>query len=237
MGYNYVKAKSSIRKRVPERKTEQPNQSNWYDEFEDFDPVVPTTTSVVRRGDFTGITLRRHNRPAPSRAAEQYPQHQPLKQKKERFRLHWLLIVGMTMSVCVLSWWGVMSFVSWWQIHQDDQYYGHPRTFQTDAVVGYDGDTVSNPTHFIAFNLDRSVLIYEIPKHDAPRTKIYTGPILTGMGTDLAPVTLEFRDVSGNGRPDMILHIHLQGSEQTVVFMNDGNNGFRPVRSGDHVHI
>jgi hypothetical protein len=48
----------------------------------------------------------------------------------------------------------------------------------------------------------------------------------------LTPVTLTFRDVNGDGKPDMLVNI--QGSE--VVFLNDGGQ-FRPLKPGDHVHL
>jgi hypothetical protein len=67
------------------------------------------------------------------------------------------------------------------------------------------------------------VLIIEIPGGDASRTRIFTGPILFGDGQDLTPVTGEVRDVNGDGKPDLIVHIQ----DQQRVFLNDGTT-FHP---------
>jgi hypothetical protein len=138
------------------------------------------------------------------------------------------IIVGMLlMSLLVYA---VSAFGSWWQIHQDDVTYGRPRTFQMDAVVGH-GDSTANPSHFIFLNLNRHVIIIELPGGDATRSRIYNGPTLFGDGQDLTPVTAEFRDVNGDGKLDMIVHIQ----DQTLIFINDGTQ-FRPLQPGEHVN-
>jgi hypothetical protein len=48
----------------------------------------------------------------------------------------------------------------------------------------------------------------------------------------MTPVTGEVRDVNGDGKPDLIVHIQ----DQTLVFINDGTE-FRPLQPGDHVHL
>ena len=121
--------------------------------------------------------------------------------------------------------------LGWGQTTWDDIHYGRPRTFQTDAVVGHN-DSAEHPSHFLAINLNRLVEIIEFPGGDATKARIYLGPSLVGSGEDLTPVTLIFRDVNGDGKPDMLVDI--QGSE--VVFLNDGGH-FRPPKPGDHVHL
>jgi hypothetical protein len=98
------------------------------------------------------------------------------------------------------------------------------RTFQTDAVVGH-GDSEAHPSHFIAINLNRHVIVIEIPGGDISRSIIYSGPVLLGDGQDMTPVTLTFSDVNGDGKPDMILHI----LDQTIVFLNNGTKFVPPV--------
>jgi hypothetical protein len=126
------------------------------------------------------------------------------------------------MVVTVLLVMTVSAIGSWWHTYQDDLHYGRPRTAQLDAVVGH-GDSPANPTHFIFINLNRHVLVVEIPGGDASRTRIFTGPILFGDGQDLTPVTGEVRDVNGDGKPDLILHIQ----DQQMVLLNDGTT-FHP---------
>src|SRR5215469_16870910 len=80
---------------------------------------------------------------------------------------------------------------------KDDLHYGRPRTFQIDAVVGQN-DSASNPSHFIALNLNGRIEVIEFPGGDASKARIYLGPQLYGSGQDLIPVTLSFVDVNAN---------------------------------------
>lgn len=139
------------------------------------------------------------------------------------------VIVGMlVMAAFVVA---LSTIGSWWQVHQDDVTYGRPRTFQIDAVVGHN-DSPSNPSHFIFVNLNRHVVIIELPGGDSTHARIYNGPTLFGDGQNLTPVTAEFRDVNGDGKPDMIVHIQ----DQRLVFINDGTQ-FRPLQPGEHVNL
>jgi len=141
------------------------------------------------------------------------------------------LAVAVGMLVMALLVFGVTSFSSWWQVHQDDARYGRPRTYQLDAIVGH-GDGPGHPTHLIFLNLSRHVEIIELPGSDAAHAHIYQGPVLYGPGQDLTPVTGEVRDVNGDGRPDVIVHV----LDQQLVLINDGSQ-FRPQQVGDHVNI
>lgn len=142
------------------------------------------------------------------------------------FNFHWLVFVGIAMFIMIIGWVAFNALGSWWQTTQDDWHYGRPRTFQTDAVVGHN-DSSSNPSHFIAVNLNRHVLIVELPGGDATKARIYSGPILIGQGQDLAPVTLSFQDVNGDGLLDMIVNVQ----DAHFVYIN-GNGTFHPAKSG-----
>lgn len=141
-----------------------------------------------------------------------------------------LLALGMGMVLMLALVVCLSMFGSWWQQHQNDVTYGRPRTYQVDAVVGHQ-DSVSRPSHFIFMNFNRHVIIVEFPGGDTAHALIYTGPTLLGDGGDLIPVTGEFHDVNGDGRPDMIVHIQ----DQTIVFINDGAK-FRPLQPGEHIN-
>lgn len=141
------------------------------------------------------------------------------------FNFHWLVFAGVAMLIMIVGWVAFNALGSWWQTTQDDWHYGRPRTFQTDAVVGQH-DSMANPSHFIAVNLNRHVIIIELPGGDATKARIFNGPILIGPGQDLAPVTLSFQDVNGDGSLDMIVNVQ----DAHFVFLNQ-NGTFQPAKT------
>ncbi len=145
---------------------------------------------------------------------------------RQGFNFHWLVFVGIAMFIMIIGWVAFNALGSWWQTTQDDWHYGRPRTFQTDAVVGHN-DSSNNPSHFIAMNLNRHVLIIELPGGNAAKARIFSGPILIGQGQDLAPVTLSFQDVNGDGSLDMVINVQ----DAHFVFINS-NGTFSPAKSG-----
>ena len=163
---------------------------------------------------------------ASSRAIARPPTEERLVHR--RFPLVAILLGMVVMALLAVA---LSSLTSWWRIHQDDAQYGRPRTFQLDAVVGHN-DSAANPTHFIFINLNRHIDIIELPGGDTAHARIYPGPVLFGDGQDLTPVTGEIRDVNGDGKPDIIVHIQ----DQQLVFINDGTQ-FRPLRPGEHVNV
>lgn len=130
-------------------------------------------------------------------------------------RFHWLVFVGLALLVMILGWLALSALGSWWQTMQDDWSYGRPRTFQIDQVVGHH-DSSRNPSHFIAMNLNRHILVIEIPGGDVSKSVVYSGPTLLGPGQDLTPVTLSFQDLNHDGKPDMIVNV--QGSQ--FIYLN-----------------
>jgi hypothetical protein len=151
--------------------------------------------------------------------------------RHKRFHVHWLVIFGLGMIVMIALFTGGSYVSSWWTNNQDDATFGMPRTYQTDAVVGH-GDSPANPSHFIAVNLHRHVIIIELPGGDASQARIYSVTTLYGDGQDVTPVTLSFKDVNGDGKKDMLIHIQ----DQTIVLLND-NGGFRPLKPGEHIAL
>ena len=142
-------------------------------------------------------------------------------------RIHALLYLGVGMLAMCAFFLLLSSAVSWLQEKRDDVTYGRPRTFQLDAVVGHN-DSVANPSHFIALNLNRHVEVIELPGQDVTKMKVYAITTLFGEGGDFTPITLSFRDVTGDGKPDMLIHI-----QDTVIVMINGNGTFRPAKPGE----
>jgi hypothetical protein len=193
---------------IPQRKSR--TQEYELEEEESYYTQRPHSSSVrytqprqqVIQRDNKRIVI--HNEPPPTR------------------KLHWSFILGLGMLTMLGLWAGGSLLLNWWQNHQLDSTYGMPRTYQTDQVVG-NSDSTSHPTHFIAINLNSRITIIEIPGGNSAHARIYSGPTLFSDNGDTIPVTLEFYDVNGDGKVDMIVHV----GDQKIVYLNDGTQ-FKP---------
>lgn len=107
------------------------------------------------------------------------------------------------------------SAINWGRTLVDDLRYGRPRTFHLSANVGRP-EEVGAPTHLIAMNLDRQIVVLEIPGGDATRTRALPGPYLFGASEDLTPVTLRLRDVNADKAPDLIVSV----KDEELVYLN-----------------
>jgi hypothetical protein len=130
---------------------------------------------------------------------------------------HWLLFIGLGMLAMVTLWFLLQLGGVWWTNEQLNATYQYPRMYQADEVVGH-GDSTDHPTHFIFENLRGQIIIIELPGGDYSHARIYKGPTLFSDNADQIPVTAEFKDVNGDGKVDIILHIQ----NQRVVFYNTG---------------
>lgn len=103
----------------------------------------------------------------------------------------------------------------------DDIRYGYPRTMHIQAFVGH-GEESGQPTHLIAMNLDRQVVVLELPGGDPAQVRSITGPYLFGADEHLTPVIIGVSDVDGDTLPDLLLDVR----RERIVYLNrDG--GFR----------
>ncbi len=143
--------------------------------------AVPPGTALVRTtamvgGRMQGVPARRSALPPrrseagqawpPPSRVEREPSPPPPRQCRERLRLYWSLWLGIGMLIMTLGWLALGVLGSWWQTTQDDWHYGYPRTFQADAVVGHNHDAPAHPSHFLALNLSRHILVIELPAGD-----------------------------------------------------------------------
>jgi hypothetical protein len=232
-----------LRAHAPRTQEQERRDTSGYDLLDDeqvYEPRLPTSTrryrptstneqqgytrAVGRQGRRDVIVYHGEVDYAPRRRATSHTQ------PPRGGDIHPLFWVGLTTFLLGLCYLALTLLGHWWQVSQDDQHYGRPRTFQIDVVVGHNHDSAENPSHFIALNLHRHILVIELPAGDAQHAKEYVGPILLGDGQDLAVVTLSFADVNGDGKPDMLVHV----DQTQIVFLNDGN-GFRPQRAGEQV--
>lgn len=156
-----------------------------------------------------------------------------VQKQKQGFNIHWLLLFGIGMLLMLGLYVGGYQLWNSARNVYNDWTYGTTRTYQLDAVVG-DRDSASAPTHFIATNLRGVVDIIEFPGGDITRAKVYSGPRLLWNQADKAVVTLEVKDVNGDRKPDVIVHIFgnttmlFQQNTLNFVLINTGA-GFKPL--------
>ncbi|WP_298818538.1 hypothetical protein [Chloroflexus sp.] len=113
----------------------------------------------------------------------------------------------------------VSAVISWGQVIVDDWRYGRPRTFHLTAEVGRAEEKVG-PTRLIAMNLDRQVLILEIPGGDVSKTRALVGPYLVGANEDLTPIVMRLADLNSDALPDLIVGI----KNEEIVYLNRGDS-------------
>ncbi len=153
------------------------------------------------------------------------------KAKRRNSNVHWLLPVGIGMVAMLVLWVFGSLAVAWGQQRYQDITYGRPRTYQTDAVVGHN-DSPQHPSHFIAINYNRQATVTEWMGGNPAKSVVYVVPYyIVGDNSELTPVTVELRDVTGDHKPDLIIHIHLSTQDQTFVFVNDGSKFRTPLAS------
>jgi hypothetical protein len=137
-------------------------------------------------------------------------------------RAHLLLFLGLGMLAMLALWVPLSGLISWGAVTMDDLHYGRPRTYQIDAVVGHQ-DSARNPSHFVALNLDGRAQILEFPGGDTGHVKVYAGPMLSGEGANLVPVTLHFVVRRGEHLPSMVVefgHVEAWYANKQGVFVS-----------------
>jgi hypothetical protein len=112
--------------------------------------------------------------------------------------------------------------VEWGQVRLDDLRYGRPRTTRLTGMVGRPGETATRPTIFVGMNIERQVVVLELPGGDPTQVRSLPGPYLFGANEDLTPVLLSLRDMDRDGQADLIIDVR---NEQIVYLNRDG--GFR----------
>ncbi len=110
--------------------------------------------------------------------------------------------------------------IGWAQVRIDDVRYGRPRTTQVSGLVGHGAESAAQPTRFIGMNLDRQVVVLELPAGDPTQARSLPGPYLFGANEDLTPVLLSLRDMDRDGLDDLIIDVR---NEQIVYLNRDGS--------------
>lgn len=216
---------SGLGQRVPAKPVARHVFTEDYDLEEDEQYYITRPHTSVRRYDLQpeqvirqgNKTYHVHQGSPPAR------RRQSLEKEPEEGRprrVHWLVYLGIFFMAVIAFSFALISVGNWWQQKQDDWTYGQTRTYQTDAVVGHN-DSSTNPTHFIAENLNGQIIVLEISRSDPTKARRYN--ITTVQGNEgNPPVKLSFQDINGDGKVDMIISIGDPGSSFTIMLFNDG---------------
>lgn len=105
----------------------------------------------------------------------------------------------------------------WGKRTLDDLRFGFPRRTHLSAVVGH-GDSLAVPTHLIALNLDRQIVILEIPGGDTSQIRTLPGPYLFGADGQYEVPRLQVQDIDGDDLGDLLVTIR----GEVVVYRNVG---------------
>lgn len=152
-----------------------------------------------------------------------------MRPRREGFWAHPISSAVLAALAVLVAYQLMTGLVFWAQLRIDDLRYGFPRSYQTDGYVGF-GETNGQPTHFIALNLRRQVMIYAIPGDDPTHVLTIKGPFLFGANEEYAPVTLRLIDVNGDGYPDLVLNVDRQ---QIVYVDQPAQHDFRQLLPGE----
>ena len=119
------------------------------------------------------------------------------------------------------------NLIFWAQTRIDDFRYGRPRTMHLSGFVGHN-DTGGTPTQFVAMNLNRRVVVVEIPGGDVSKTRTLTGPYLFGANEDLTPVALRLAYVNADRDQDLVVSV----KNEEIIYINENGN-FRLINDGE----
>ena len=192
-----------------------------YGDEEDWELArMPT---VSRRYDLKP-SYEEYYHPQPLRRSTVAPPKPTALPKPQRRQLqpHWLLYVGVALFLVLIGYIVLTDLGNWWQSHQDDTTYGMPRTYQTDAVVGHNGDSAAHPSHFQAENLKGKIIVIEFPAGDITKARSYLVTTIPGNDATV-PAKVIFQDTNGDGKLDMVVVIGDPGSQVTITLFNDGS--------------
>lgn len=111
------------------------------------------------------------------------------------------------------------SALGWARVQIDNVRYGTPRTYHLTIETGPPGSNLA-PTHFVAMNLNRQVVIVELPNGDGSQARTLPGPYLFGANEGLTPVKLRSADLNGDSVGDLIVRVK---DEEMVYLYREGS--------------
>ena len=144
-------------------------------------------------------------------------------------------LIGAGALVGVLAIYAVLSALfAFAQVKADDIAYGRPRTTHLDGYFGHAGEQAGQPSHILALNLDRRIVLIELPGGDTQGASTITGPYLFGANEDLTPVQLSSADINGDGNPDLLVDVK---NEQLVYINDKDKNSFHLITADERARL
>jgi len=130
---------------------------------------------------------------------------------------HFLVFVGIGMLCFLVLYILCNAFViPWWQGIEDQWQYGQGRITRFEADVGHGGVST-----FLAFVLNKQVIIIEAPNDSIEHAKYYRTGTLVGSYSQPPVITLSVARVD-NVRDCLIVHI--EGMTSSIVLYNNGSS-------------
>ncbi|MDP9309878.1 MAG: hypothetical protein M3R24_03105 [Chloroflexota bacterium] len=117
------------------------------------------------------------------------------------------------------------------QLWLDDLRYGRPRTMQLSEYVGHN-ERPGQPSHFVAMNLNRRVVVIELPGGDSSKAQTLQGPYLFGANEHLTPVLLRVQDVNNDKKGDLVIAV----KNEEIIYVNTGDT-FRLITDDERQQL
>lgn len=113
----------------------------------------------------------------------------------------------------------------------NDLRYGRPRTMQISGMVGHN-EAQGELSHFIALNLNRQVVVMELPGGDAAKAQVLQGPYLFGADEALTPVRLRLADLNNDAKDDLVISV----KNEEIIYINSGD-AFRLINDAERQQL
>ena len=141
-------------------------------------------------------------------------QHIFVEPNRKRSLVPYFLLGAGIVLVGLIFWSWIV--VPWWANVNDQWQYGTARISRFQADVGHGGTST-----FIAFDLDGSIIIIEMPGGSIAEARLYRTGNLIGTDADRRIVTLSIADV--DGVKDCLI-VHVEGATSAIVLYNNGSS-------------
>src|SRR6266436_4548222 len=136
-------------------------------------------------------------------------------EQKRKYSLVPYFLLGAGIVIVGLIFWSWI-VVPWWANVNDQWHYGDARITRFTADVGHGGVST-----FIAFDLDGSVMIIEMPGGSIAEAKLYRTVNLIGENANRRIVSLSIATV--DGVRDCLI-VHVEGATSAIVLYNNGSS-------------